>query len=99
MVFRNVKYKYNSWKRPRLERNYIYLINTYSIFTFRNLLAATFVAVTTPVSIHFLNSMLESNEILKQRFERKKIKQISADYLIYSESETFKDEINNLSYV
>lgn len=99
MVFRNSKYKYNSWKHPRVERNYLFLINKYSIFTIRNLIAGIFIIITIPFSIHILDGLLENNVILKRRFEEKKLKQISADFLIYSYSEEFKNEINELSYI
>lgn len=96
LLFAKSKYTFNNWKQVNVVKNYnrskiipVFSFKPRKIFLFSCIILYTF------LSRHFTKKMINDNILINQRFENRKLKQISYDYMIYTIST--KDQFNDIN--
>lgn len=98
MTFRISKYSYNSYKLPTLDKNSLFILPKKKIFTFWNMMGLLFVQINFLCGFMLHRKLVKENNLVKESFEKRKLKQIAFDYMIYSQStKSTQNSVDQLS--
>jgi hypothetical protein len=96
LLFSKTKYTFNNWKSVNENKNtHRRIFYTRLVFKPRYIITS-FLVILALVNVKFLiKKIIDDNNLIKQKFEIKKTKQISYDYMIYTFST--KDQFNDIN--
>ncbi len=86
MTFRISKYSYNSYKLPALDKNNWLLLPNNKIITFWNMMTFLFFNLNFFCGFMLHRKLVKENNLVKESFENRKLRQIAFDFMIYSQS-------------
>ena len=96
LLFFKSKYTFNNWKHLNEVKNYDRL-KPYAIFKIqpKRILVVAATIIFLKNSKYLFKYLINENNLIKERFEEKKIKQISFDYMIFTMAA--KDQLNEIN--
>jgi hypothetical protein len=95
MLFLKSKYTFNNYKSINEEKNFDRMGRTIKLkIRSREIFILTISLILVFNCRHFFKKAIDDNKLVEDRFEKRKLKQISFDYMIYSISE--KDHLNDI---
>lgn len=86
MTHRISKYSFNSYKLPTLDKNAWMILPGKKVITFWNLMGILFFNLNLLAGFMLHRKLVKENNILKENFENRKLRQIAFDFMIYSQS-------------
>ena len=98
MTFRISKYTYNSYKVPAWDKNLANFHDGRKIISFWNVVAFLFIQVNFICGFMLHRKLVKENNLVKENFENRKIRQMAFDFMIYSQStKTTQNSIDQIS--
>jgi hypothetical protein len=96
LLFSKTKYTFNNWKQINPDKN-THRKQVFIRFEFKPRYVFTAFLVTLALANlkYLIKKIVDENNLIKQKFESKKTKQISYDYMIYTFST--KDQFNDIN--
>ena len=95
LLFLKSKYTFNNYKSINAEKNFDRIGQTIKLkMRFREIFIMTMSLILVFNCRHFFKKIIDDNKLVEERFEKRKLKQMSYDYMIYSISE--KDHLNDI---
>ena len=98
MVFRVTKYKHNLYKVPNLERN-LSVMTHVNLFSLRAFYSYVFIFISVYYIQATMKSIVDNDKELRNKFDERKLTQVSHDFLIYSNSKKNSDVVSQLSKI
>jgi hypothetical protein len=97
MTFRISKYTYNSYKVPAMNKNGKFVTFSKIKVTFATVLVYCMFNVSLKFCVPMHKKLVNENVKIKENFEKRKLKQLSYDYMIFTQSRKDENSVNKLS--
>ena len=95
LLFLKSKYRFNNYKSINVDKNYNRNGETLKIkIRLKEIFLMTLTIFFVFNCRFFFKKLIDDNYIVKEKFEKRKIQQMSYDYMIYCISE--KDQLNDI---